>query len=107
MDIGKLLQSLHLGYEFMVRGAEIKFNESSITFINNRSDRYQDLYETTINQIKYMYGEEGLKEALYHEIIHYLRLLPYKLKRGGNQGLIFFCATCILIRNFTDTYGDS
>lgn len=107
MDIGKILQSLHLGYEFMARGVDIKYSESSISFINKRSDRYEDLYKTAINQIKQNYGEDGLKEALYHEIIHYLRLLPYKIKRGGNQGLIFFCATCILIRNFTETYGDN
>jgi hypothetical protein len=105
MDWGKLLQSLHMGYEFLSTNINLSFSENTANFSYKRSDRYENLFQLVLQEIEGRFGKEGLKEAYFHEIIHYLRLLPYKFKEGDNQALIYFCVTCMIIREFRETYG--
>lgn len=105
MDWGKLLQSLHAGYEFLDRDTKVIFNQNSIKYPSYRSDRYQVLFNTLLSELRNRYGEAGIKEAFLHEIIHFLRLLPYKFKVNDEKGLLFFSVTCTIIREFKDSYG--
>jgi aminoglycoside phosphotransferase (APT) family kinase protein len=104
MDWGKLLQSLHKAYETLARGANIECGPNYINLAFQRSDRYEQLYGVVMEELRLLYGKQGIKEALLHEIIHYLRLIPYKLKVEDQSGLLFFAVTCILIREFKEQY---
>mgnify|MGYP005996807611 CR=1 FL=1 len=105
MDWAKLLQSLHSGYEYLDRHGKVVFNQKSIGYVAYRSDKYQELYMYLISELERKYGEDGVKEAFLHEIIHYLRLLPYKFKFNDEKGLLFFAVTCKIIREFKSSYG--
>lgn len=105
MDWGKLLQSLHAGYEFLDRDTKVIFDQNSIKYPSYRSDRYQELFNTLLPELRGRYGEAGMKEAFLHEIIHLLRLLPYKFKVNDEKGLLFFSVTCTIIREFKENYG--
>ena len=104
MDWGKLLQSLHTGYEFLDRHTEVAFNQKSIRYLSYRSDKYQALYSILLIELEKRYGKLGTKQAFLHEIIHYLRLLPYKFKVNDKKGLLFFAVTCNIIRDFKECY---
>lgn len=105
MDWGKLLQSLHAGYEFLDRDTKVVFEQNSIKYPSYRSDRYQALFNNLLSELRHRYGESGIKEAFLHEIIHFLRLLPYKFKVNDEKGLLFFAVTCTIIREFKESYG--
>jgi hypothetical protein len=100
MDWGKLLQSLHKGYEGLNRGAKCECDLGSIRFFVQRSDLYHHLHGVLIGQIASRFGIEAIREVELHEIIHYLRLLPYKFRANEEAGLLFFGVTCMLIREF-------
>jgi hypothetical protein len=104
MDWGKLLQSLHTGYEFLDRDTKTNFNQNSIKYTSYRSDRYHELFIFLLTELNIRYGDDGIQEAFLHEIIHYLRLLPYKFKVNDEKGLLFFAVTCKIIREFKDHY---
>ncbi len=104
MDWGKLLQSLHKGYESLNRGVKCEYDFESIRFSAQRSDLYQHLHSLVLEQLYYRFGQETMREAQLHEIIHYLRLLRYKFSVGQESGLLFFGVTCMLIREFKATY---
>lgn len=105
MDWGKLFQSLHTGYEFLDRNTKVVFDQKAIKYHSYRSDKYQELFVLLLSELKIKYGDTGLKEVFLHEIIHYIRLLPYKFKDNDEKGLLFFTVTCIIIREFKDCYG--
>ena len=107
MDWGKLLQSLHTGYEFLDRDTKVAFDQKSIRFVSYRSDKYQELYTVLLAELEKRYGASGVKQAFLHEIVHYLRLLPYKFKFNDEKGLLFFSVTCSIIREFKGRYGIS
>lgn len=104
MDWAKLLQSLHTGYEFLDRDTEVVFEQSSIRYMSYKSDKYQELYLFLLSELNSRFGPSGIKEAYLHEIIHYLRLLPYKFQSNDEKGLLFFSVTCLIIREFKERY---
>jgi len=107
MDWGKLLQSFHTGYEFLDRDTRVFFDQKSITYFSYRSDRYQELFLLLLSELINRYGHSGVQEAFLHEIIHYLRMIPYKFKTNDEKGLLFFSETCVMIRKYKQRYAIS
>ena len=104
MDWGKIFQSLHRGYESLCFNTNSICDKQSIKFFASRSDRYQHLFRIVVDQVERRFGSKGLQEIYLHEIIHYLRLIPYKF-RANDDGFLFFAITCILIREYSSRYG--
>ena len=107
MDWAKMFQSLNLGYEFIGRGVSLSLNNNELSFFIPKTSRYEILFDHLKNSLKDKFGDSALKEIYLHEIIHYLRLLPYKMKQDPESGLLFFACTCILIRNYKEAYGSA
>ena len=99
LDLGKLFQSLHGGYEFLMRVRDVSVNENRINFTYMRSSAYDELYQCLRQYILDTYGEQVLKQVYYHEQIHWLRLMPYKLNHLGEKSLIFYAGMLMVLNN--------
>jgi hypothetical protein len=101
IDFGKLMQSLHLGYESLNRsGQRSSVSGSAIAVKLSRSHAYSVLHQLLEERILHQYGPETLKEVYFHELINYLRLTPYKIRKDPAIGLTFFACTCILLARY-------
>ena len=102
VDYAKLLQSLHGGYEYLryVRGVEVDGN--AIRFLLPDTGRYRAILERFDRWMTENLTPQAHRSVYYHEIIHWLRLLPYRLRKSEKGALQYFAAT-ILIMN--DIYG--
>lgn len=99
LDLGKLFQSLHGGYEFLMRIQKVKINENRIDFTYIRSSAYDELYNHLKQYIIDTYGENVLTQVYYHEIVHWLRLMPYKLSHIGERSLLFYAGMIMVIND--------
>ena len=99
LDFGKLFQSLHGGYEFLMRVREASVSDNRINFTYMRSSAYDVLYQHLRQYILDAYGEQVLRQVYYHELIHWLRLMPYKLNHLGEKSLIFYAGMLIVLNN--------
>ena len=43
-----------------------------------------------------------MREIAFHELVNYLRLLPYKIRNEPAQGLTFFVCTSLLLRRYCE-----
>ena len=103
IDLAKLMQSLHLGYEGLNRGGQVcSMAEDRINLIVTRSRAYSDLYEHFMQLIIHQYGNDTLREVYFHELINYLRLTPYKIRKDPAKGLTFFTCTSILLERYLE-----
>ena len=41
-----------------------------------------------------------MREVAFHELVNYLRLIPYKIRNEPAQGLTFFVCTSVLLRRY-------
>ena len=104
IDWGKLMQSLHLGYEALNKAPSCKWADGKLSLILTRSHAYDQLYHFARRDLQERFGPEILREVSFHELINYLRLTPYKLRNAPQKGLTFFACTSILLREYLEEY---
>ncbi len=102
IDWAKLMQSVHLGYEGLNRNFSCTVGDNSIQLLFTRSQAYTELHNQLESLIRSKYGEEGLREIYFHELINYLRLIPYKIRQDPQKGICFFGCASILLKRYLE-----
>lgn len=102
LDYAKLLQSLHSGYEFLMRTKDFEVKNNQINFLHTRTVAYDRVYEKYKKYLLETFSIQEVRSIFYHELVHYLRLLPYKLEKDGEKSVIFFAAFIILLNEIND-----
>ncbi|GHT44388.1 hypothetical protein FACS189454_01590 [Planctomycetales bacterium] len=97
LDYGKVLQSLHFGYEFLIHSENCMIEENRISFPVMRSLAYEKLYREYRNFLYKKFSTEQIRSIYHHEIVHYLRLIPYKIEKFPHQAAMFFATLLQLL----------
>lgn len=90
LDYAKLLQSLHGGYEFMMKTSAVSVSKNCVDFICTRSAAYDELFEALRKLLERRFTPAEVRSIYYHELVHWLRLLPYKLRKDANLAPMFY-----------------
>ena len=89
IDYAKLLQSLHGGYEFLVRADRCSVSGDEIQFMSGMTRAYRDLYGEYKRYLGEKFDEASLKSIRYHETVNWLRLMPYRMEHEPHKAVIF------------------
>lgn len=106
LDYAKLFQSVHGGYEFLMNTKNVSYHDDTIDFLFTKSSIYYQLFDKLVIYLKDKFGEEGLKSIFYHEIIHWLRLMPYKIEKNGERSLLFYARMLMLMADVEERFKD-
>lgn len=106
LDYGKLLQSLHGGYEFLMRTETVSVTGNEITFISASSRNYSDIFKRYKKYLEENFTKEQVRSIFFHEVIHWLRLMPYKLKKNGIRAVIFYAGFIKIFNDTVEWFGD-
>ncbi|TAA44344.1 flippase-like domain-containing protein [Pseudoxanthomonas winnipegensis] len=104
IDFAKLMQSLHLGYEALHKAPRASLVGNRLTVGLHRSFQYESIYRHTVERLTQRLGANGMQQVYLHELINYLRLIPYQLRANREAGLAFFGGLCLLVREFHLAY---
>lgn len=99
LDYAKLLQSIHGGYEFLMATKTVELHENCINFIFTKSEAYTYLYDMLDAYMCKNFSKERIKSIYYHEIIHWLRLMPYKIEKNGKRVLLFYAGMLMVLND--------
>jgi hypothetical protein len=105
IDWAKMMQSLHLGYETLNRGISCTLSGTSVHLSAARSQAYAELHQTLEAEIRSRFGDDGLREIYFHELVNYLRLTTYKIRQSQTRGFGFFACCSLLLRRYQERYG--
>lgn len=98
LDYGKLLQSLHGGYEFLMMTPRCTVQENRIEFTYTRSAAYDALFDAVRRDLAARYTPRQVQSIFAHELIHWLRLMPYKLSKDKKRAPMFY-AGLLMVAN--------
>lgn len=104
LDYAKLLQSLHGGYEFLMNTKSVSIQGDHIDFLFTKSSTYYKLYEAVVEYLTKKFGEDAMKSIFYHEIIHWLRLMPYKIEKNGERSVLFYAGMIMVMDDIEKRY---
>lgn len=99
LDYGKLLQSIHGGYEFLMATKSVECEKNRIDFPFTKSYVYMELRKRLKEYMMQQFAPEKVKSIYYHEIVHWLRLMPYKIKRDGKRSLLFYAGLLMVLHD--------
>lgn len=106
LDYSKLLQSLHGGYEFLMRTKNVDVYNNYINFLNTKSAVYDQLYANYKKYLEKHFSKEQVKSIFFHEIVHWLRLMPYKLRKDNDRAMLFYSGLIVVLNDVIEEYGD-
>lgn len=106
LDYAKLLQSLHGGYEFLMKINYVEIIGNRIYFQDIRTFVYVDLYEKYRDYLFSKFTKSQVKSIYYHEVIHWLRLLPYKIERDSVIASLFYAGFIIVLNDVVRQFED-
>lgn len=104
LDYGKLLQSIHGGYEFLMATKNVSIEKNRINFVFTKSEAYTYLYDMLDKYMRENFEEERVKSIYYHEIIHWLRLMPYKIEKNGKRVLLFYAGMLMVMNDVVNNF---
>lgn len=90
LDYGKLLQSLHGGYEFLMKLTDVTIRRDQVNFMIILSENYKEIYEKYKQYLCDHFTGPQIRSIYYHEIVHWLRLIPYKVRKNEKLAVIFY-----------------
>lgn len=105
LDYGKLLQSIHGGYEFLMAQKKVSVEENRIDFLFTKSFAYEELHRRLNTYMRKNLGEERTRSIYFHEMIHWLRLMPYKIEKDEQRALLFYAGMLMVMKSVIDMYG--
>lgn len=104
LDYAKLLQSLHGGYEFLMHTASVKTDANSVSYGVISSSAYERLYAKLRDYMDKDFPQERVRSIYFHEIIHWLRLMPYKIEKDSERAPMFYAGTVRVINEIFDEF---
>lgn len=90
LDYAKLLQSLHGNYEFLMMVKNVSVNKNIVNYMLTKSEAYGIVYHEYKKYLKNNFSNESVLSIYYHEIIHWLRLMPYKIRKDEKLAVVFY-----------------
>lgn len=90
LDFAKLLQSLHGNYEFLMKVHSVKIEKDQVHFLMAKSEAYANIYKKYQAYLKTNFSSNEVLSIYYHEVIHWLRLMPYKIQKNEKLAVVFY-----------------
>lgn len=106
LDYGKMLQSIHGGYEFLMTTKKVDVCENRINFLFTKSSSYIELHNRLRKYMEENFSKERVRSIYFHEIVHWLRLMPYKIEKDGERALLFYAGLLMVLNDVIHMYGD-
>lgn len=104
IDYSKLLQSLHGNYEFLMMVNDVEINDNEIKYLSTNSKEYSSLYEKYKEYLNNTFKQEEIISIYYHEIVNWLRLIPYKYRKNEKTAVVFYTALLAILSDLEKTY---
>lgn len=100
IDYAKVLQSLHGKYEYLMAVNEVSVNGNHIDFNYVDSYSYDYMYNEYCKYLEETFTKEEIAVIYYHEVVNWLRLMPYKLDKG--VGMLFYAGLLVVLKDLGD-----
>ncbi|MCM1540498.1 MAG: flippase-like domain-containing protein [Blautia sp.] len=97
LDYAKLLQSLHGGYEFIMMVKDVRIEDNTVNFLYTKSQAYSTLYTKYKDYLYQHFSKEDVINIYIHEVIHWLRLMPYKVKKDPRKAVVFYAGMLMVL----------
>lgn len=99
LDYAKLLQSLHGNYEFLMNVSDVKIEHNKVSYFMSKSEAYGKIYAQYKDYLNRTFSRDAVLSIYYHEVIHWLRLMPYKIRKNEKMAVVFYTGLLMVLND--------
>jgi uncharacterized protein (TIRG00374 family) len=107
VDLAKMYQSLHSGYEFLCQLESATVAGQHIQFPEQTSSKYGQLFAGFDTELRRRLEPAAYRSLLFHEAAHYCRMLTYRAKINPSSLPVFYGVAVRLLNEFYNQYETS
>jgi hypothetical protein len=85
---------------------DVVVHDNRINFISLNSYQYKEIFNHYCIYLKENFTFEEQRSIFFHEIVHWLRLLAYKINTSKKKAIIFYAAFIIVINDVIKLFGN-
>ena len=82
----------------------VEVNKNSINYLYIKSSAYNELFKLYKEFLENRFSYNKVKSIFFHEIIHWLRLMPYKIEKDSKRVAMFYAGLIIVINEVMEMY---
>lgn len=86
----------------MMKTPRVTVQDDRIDFQLTRSAAYDALLTAMLDDLKARYPREQVESILMHEVVHWLRLMPYKLAKDRKRAPMFYAGLVMVANDVAD-----
>jgi hypothetical protein len=105
VDVAKLFQSLHSGYESLCASPDVAVDGCVIRFAAAPPAVFATLHRNLNERFRRCLPPHRHRALLFHEAVHYMRLLPYRIELVPETAPAFLGVAVRLLDMFMRQYG--
>ena len=79
--------------------SKVEINRDTVSFMVTNSDNYKKLYERYKEYLVERYSKKQILSIYYHEVIHWLRLMPYKIYKNEKLAVVFYAGLLAVLND--------
>lgn len=100
LDFAKMLQSLHGNYEYYKHANDLNIWGNIITYDIGNTKQYKQIYAAYDQFLRQNFTGNEYKSIYTHELVHWLRLMPYKIRKDPKVAVLFYCQLVIELNEY-------
>ena len=104
VDMAKMAQSLHSGYEFLVDVKTAQLSGTRIDFADHRSAAYDAVWRLFLDRARAALPPHTVRALMFHEAVHFTRMLPYRVRIRPETAALFYGVAAARMQDFLDQY---
>lgn len=81
--------------------------KNNINYLYVKSSAYNELYERYKKFLNKKFTYNRVKSIFFHEIIHWLRLMPYKVESDSRRVAVFYAGLIIVMNEIIEMYEEN
>lgn len=106
LDYSKILQSLHGNYENLLYVENINVIGNQITYDSENVEKVNELYTEYNKLLSDKFSVTAYKSIYLHEIIHFFRLMPYKIKNNPKTAIVYYSKLIVIVNDIFKRFDD-
>lgn len=103
IDLAKLYQSLHSGYEFINNLETVYTHDAEVVFDERRSLKYHEIFDALVKELEHRHAG-SMRVILFHEAVHYCRMLTYRCRINPSTAPAFYAIAVRLFNQYRSQY---
>ena len=100
LDYAKMLQSLHGNYEYYSKIKTFEIGDDYINYDLGNIESYKKLYKQYDKYLSTIFSKDEYKSIYTHEIVHWLRLMPYKINKNTQTAALYYAQLLIILNDY-------